>query len=319
MAQYFHDHDPYHHLIVIHNGRDPADLLGAASKLTGFSLQTSRTNFSQVHSRTLTWIRRSAAAGKPWVVACDEPGDATHALVPDADVDTYDPGRRNARQNALWGHLLAGGAGLEWYFGYQHDHSDLTCEDWRSRDLFWDQCRHALEFFRDHAIPFWEMSNADSLIDAEDGYCLCQPGEVYVVFLKTAAPVSLDLQGVEGEFVVQWFDPRNGGPLLQGTVDRVSGGGNVSLGAPPTDSPEDWVALVRRPPTRLTLNFIPALEAIHLEWEDSRFRLQHAPEPSGSWSDLEPPTASPHPVETVGDQEYFRLAWSGPAPVRASP
>ena len=310
MAQYFHDHDPYHHLIVIHNGKDPDDLLGNASKLTGFSLQTSRTNFSQVHSRTLVWVKRSAAAGKPWVVACDEPGDASHGLVPDEDIEPYDPGRNHSRQNGLWGHLMAGGAGLEWYFGYQHDHSDLTCEDWRSRDLFWDQCRHALEFFRDHAVPFWEMSNADSLTDAVGGYCLGKPGEIYVVFLKTAAVTSLDLAGAAGEFTVGWFDPRNGGPLRMGSVARVTGGGRVSLGAPPADSADDWVALVRRLPTTAALHIAPAGDALQLAWEDPRFRLQHASEPSGSWRDVEPPAISPQPVQPTSEQAYFRLKWS---------
>ena len=148
MAKYFHDHDPYGHLIVVHNGRPPDDLLGEKSKLTGYSLQTSRPDFRNVHGAVLAWVNKSARAGKPWVVACDEPGDPSHALLPDED----DPAHNDGRINALWGCLLAGGAGNEWYFGYKHAHSDLTCQDWRSRDLWWDQCRIALEFFnRDDA------------------------------------------------------------------------------------------------------------------------------------------------------------------------
>ncbi|MHC4694665.1 MAG: DUF5060 domain-containing protein, partial [Planctomycetota bacterium] len=121
-ANYFWTTDPYQHHIVIHNMGDPHyDLLGDASALTGFSLQTSKPDFSQVHRRTRDYIDRSVAAGKPWVVACDEPGDATHGLITDAE----DPTRDNARKNALWGNIMAGGAGVEWYFGYKHPHSDL--------------------------------------------------------------------------------------------------------------------------------------------------------------------------------------------------
>jgi len=136
-ANYFFENDPYHHHIVIHNGNNHFDLLGDASALTGFSLQTNKPDFRNVHGATLRYLRRSVAAGKPWVVACDEPGDASHSLIPDAE----DPTRDNARQNALWGNLMAGGAGVEWYFGYKHAHSDLTCQDFRVRENMWKQCR----------------------------------------------------------------------------------------------------------------------------------------------------------------------------------
>ena len=89
-------------------------------------------------------------------MACDEPGDAQHALRPDNDAgNSHDDGRKNA----LWGTLMAGGWGNEWYFGYAHAHSDLTLEDFRSRDAWWDYARYALEFFNDNDIPFWEMHN----------------------------------------------------------------------------------------------------------------------------------------------------------------
>jgi Domain of unknown function (DUF5060) len=177
-ANYFWTHDPYQHHIVIHNMNDPHyDLLGDASALTGFSLQTSKPDFSQVHKRTLDYINRSVAAGKPWVVACDEPGDATHALITDEEDPTHD----NARKNALWGVFMAGGAGIEWYFGYEHPHSDLTCQDYRTRDRMWDQSRYALEFFRRHQIPFWEMANDDDLTRNADDYCFVKPGEMYLI------------------------------------------------------------------------------------------------------------------------------------------
>ena len=83
-AEYLWTHDPYQHHIVIHNGNNHFDLLGDASALTGFSLQTNQPDFRNVHGSTLNYIRRSVEAGKPWVVACDEPGDASHSLITDA-------------------------------------------------------------------------------------------------------------------------------------------------------------------------------------------------------------------------------------------
>ncbi|WP_231617430.1 DUF5060 domain-containing protein [Novipirellula aureliae] len=240
-AEYFWTHDPYQHHIVIHNGNNHFDLLGDASALTGFSLQTNQADFSRVHDATLNYIRRSVEAGKPWVVACDEPGDATHALITDAE----DPTRDNARKNALWGNLMAGGAGVEWYFGYKHPHSDLTCQDYRVRQKMWEQCRIALEFFADNKIPFWNMKNADEKFASKNAYCLMEPGKLYLVFCKQAEQAALDLSDAEGVFEVLWFNPRSGGPLQTGSTQVVSGGGKVMIGDPPSDSGQDWLAVVR--------------------------------------------------------------------------
>ena len=241
-ANYFWTRDPYQHNVVIHNMNKPHyDLLGDASALTGFSLQTSKTDFSQVHRRTLDYINRSAAAGKPWVVACDEPGDPQHALVTDSE----DPTRDNGRKNALWGNLMAGGAGVEWYFGYAHPHSDLTCQDYRTREKMWTQCRYALEFFKKHHIPFWDMKNDNGKLSNPDAYCFFQEDKIYVAYLKHGGTTTLDLSAASGLFEIRWFDPRNGGELESGATEAVTGGGSRSLGRPPRAQDKDWVALVR--------------------------------------------------------------------------
>lgn len=253
-AEYFWNHDPYHHHIVIHNGANHYDLLGPGSKLTGFSLQTNRSDFANVHNQTKNYIDRSVAAGKPWVVACDEPGDASHALVPDSDDANHD----NARKNGLWGCIMAGGAGLEWYFGYQHDHSDLTCNDFRSRDRFWDVCRYCLAFFNNYGIPFWDMTNDNSLSSNADSYCLYKPDHTYVVYLKNGGTTNLNLTGATGAFLVKWFDPRNGDPPRDGSVTSVNAGGTVNLGTAPTATSQDWAILVMRAGGT---NFPPSVDA----------------------------------------------------------
>ena len=237
-ANYFRTHDPYQHHIVIHNMGDPHyDLLGDASALTGFSLQTSKPDFSQVHRRVLDYVKRSRAAGKPWVVACDEPGDATHGLITDAE----DPTRDNARKNALWGVFMAGGAGIEWYFGYKHPHSDLTCQDYRSRDKMWDQSRYALEFFRKQDIPFWEMANADDLTDNPDDYCFVKPGEVYLVYLKHGGTVRLNV--TQGRFTCGWFNPRTAEGLTELLGQRTVEATAQTQWTAPDDN--DWLLVVR--------------------------------------------------------------------------
>ncbi len=255
-AQYFFDNDPYHHHIVIHNGANHHDLLGSASKLTGFSLQTSQSDFSGVHSRVKDYLSRSVSAGKPWAVACDEPGDASHALRPDYDAGSS---HEDGRKNALWGTFLAGGWGNEWYFGYKHDHSDLTCEDFRSRDNWWDYCRYALEFFPKANVPYWEMKNDNGKSSASSDYCFFKAGEAYIVYLKNGGTTNLDLTGVSGDFDVKWYDPRNGGSLKNGSVTQVSGGGSRGLGNAPNNTSKDWVILVKKSGT--ATNQAPSVNA----------------------------------------------------------
>ena len=240
-GQYFADNDPYGHHIVIHNGSNHYDLLGNASVLTGFSLQTNWADFRNVHSGVLNYLSRSVDAGKPWAVAVDEPGDAQHALRPDADAGNS---HVDGRKNALWGTLMAGGWGNEWYFGYDHDHSDLSLDDFRSRDAWWDYTRYALDFFHDNDIPFWEMESDDAISSAANDYGFVKPGEVYAIYLKDGGTTSLDLSGTAGTFDVQWFDPRSGGALQDGSVTQVNGGGVVNLGTAPNSTSEDWAILV---------------------------------------------------------------------------
>jgi hypothetical protein len=154
------------------------------------------------------------------------------------------------RQATLWGNLLAGGAGVEYYFGYQLPQNDLNCEDFRSRDKSWDYCRIALDCFRENRIPFWEMKNANALIGNEKNdnskYCLAKPGELYLVYLPKGGRTGLDLSAATGSFTVTWFNPRRGGALQDSSVKSVSGGGKVALGNPPADASEDWLVVVRK-------------------------------------------------------------------------
>jgi hypothetical protein len=156
----------------------------------------------------------------------------------------------DTRTLCLWGTITAGGAGVEYYFGYKLPENDLVCEDFRSRDASWDYCRIALEFFPANRIPFWEMRNADALIGNathdNSKYCLAKPGEIYLVYLPSGGTTDLDLGGAQGGFEVGWFNPRAGGPVRTGSVARVEGGAQVSLGAAPADPGEDWAVIVRK-------------------------------------------------------------------------
>jgi hypothetical protein len=263
MAQFIRDTDPYGHHIVIHTFPDWQDrvypkLLGNQSALTGASLQN---GWSAAHQRVLQWIRESEKAGKAWVVANDEQNPADYGVPPDPDYENSDgrgrmqnPNRaydlNDIRKLALWGTVMAGGAGVEYYFGYKLPQTDLACQDWRSRDRSWEACRIALGFFRENKIPFWEMHCTDELVgnpqNDNSKYCFAKPGEVYAVYLPKGGSTELNLESHSASFRVQWFDPRNGGPLQSGGVREIKGPGKVTLGQPPVDPAEDWVALIRK-------------------------------------------------------------------------
>jgi hypothetical protein len=263
MAINIRDTDPYggHH-IVIHTYPNEQEkvypsLLGKQSPFTGASLQM---NWSTVHERTLRWVLASAQAKKPWVVANDEQGPAGLGVPPDpgyagfagknANGDDVGYTLHDIRKAVLWGHLMAGGAGVEYYFGYGLADNDLVAENFRSRDKSWDYGRIAIDFFRSQKIPFWEMTNANPLVGNEKNdntrYCFAKANEVYLVYLPSGNTATLDLSKATGQFSVEWFDPRNGGALKKGSVTSVKAGAPASLGMPPDNPDEDWLAVVRR-------------------------------------------------------------------------
>jgi len=272
MAQYISNIDPYIHHIVIHTYPDWQDrvyqpLLGDQSLLTGISLQNS---WSTDHQRVIHWLKESEKAGKIWVVANDEQNPHYTGVPPDRGFDGFDGIARpengsipytihDIRKYTLWGVLMAGGAGVEYYFGYTLPQNDLGCDNWRSRDLSWNYCRIALDFFSDNKIPFWDMKNADALVDNPQNnnskYCFAQPLEVYVVYLPDGGSTELNLSNGTSLLNVEWFNPREGGPLQYGSVKEVKGPGRVSLGQPPTDTDEDWIVLIR-----MSQNIISELE-----------------------------------------------------------
>ncbi|MHB9080523.1 MAG: putative collagen-binding domain-containing protein, partial [Pirellulaceae bacterium] len=235
--------DPNDHPIIVHTFPGKYDAVYAPllgnQEFDGASLQMNKTG-SDTHAETIKWIDRSTAAGWTWLVCLDEYGHGANGVKPDAMQDGHD----EARKNCLWANLMAGGAGVEWYFGYQFPHNDLHCEDWRSRDHLWDMTRLALDFFHTY-LPFSEMSHADELTVAPDDFCFAQPGVVYAIYLPHGGSTTLDLQQHDREFEVRWFDPRLGGDLQGGSVATVRGPSMVDLGTSPGSPRDDWVVLVR--------------------------------------------------------------------------
>ncbi len=250
MANYIRSMDPYDHHIVIHSYPKQQNkvynaLLGK-EPFTGTSLQNN--SLTDCHQQVLKWLNKSKESGRPWVIAFDEPGNAQFGMPADpgypgmpaeGKFQTID----ECRKYTLWGTLMAGGMGVEYYFGYKLPQNDLLCEDWRSRDLSWDYCRHALSFFASQSLPLAEMTNRNELIGNDNNsnskYCLAKEGEVYLVYLPTGGQT--DLQLTEGSYSISWYNPRNGEMSNSQPCQ-------LPLQAPDSEDSdsEDWLALVRK-------------------------------------------------------------------------
>ena len=262
MLNYIDLVDAYDHPRVVHTypsqqAKVYEPLLGDRSKLTGASLQNS--SLDTTHQQTCRWVEESTASGKPWVIAFDESGSAAHGQCPDLGYKGFDGKDKSGkmtytqhevRKKTLWGNLMAGGGGCEYYFGYKYDENDLLCEDWRSRDQSWDYCRIAIGFFADHEIPLTETVNLDSLIGNPKHkvgkFCLAKPGELYLVYLPNSEATEIDLSDADGQFQLFWFNPRTGGDLMRGSVKTVTARGKVAIGDSPVADGEDWLVLIKR-------------------------------------------------------------------------
>lgn len=246
---YFQNNDPYQHLRVFHTypGQKQSrytPFLGG-NELNGASLQINPNSEGPFYEVIKEWVDQSNDASSPWVVACDEQGPASTGVPADnGPNDLHD----FERKNLLWAGFLVGGAGLEVYTGG----SDQSLEDYASRENFWELCDIALRFFKDEGIPFWNMTSADQLVS--EGFCMAgktdgdQP--VYLLYLPDGLDANSDLalfinSSVQANYTIEWFNPRTGGSLQNGSIIATSDTGQVVLGTPPNQSNQDWVIVVR--------------------------------------------------------------------------
>ena len=256
IATYIAAVDAYDHNIVIHTFpgglAQYGELTGNLSALTGASMQI---DINNVHNNIGTWVNNSAAAGKKWVVANDEQGGANAGVSVDAAYPTAQlpdsrgvaDNRDAVRKNVLWGTLMAGGAGVEYYYGYQTGSSDLTSQDHRTRATKWQDAKLALDFFTSYTQPYiTQWTGNDALTTNTSDYVLQVPDQWYAVYLPNGGSTDIDLSAANGTFSVQWYDTRNGGVLQNGSVTSVSGGALANLGNAPDNTSLDWLVVIEK-------------------------------------------------------------------------
>ena len=155
--------------------------------------------------------------------------------------------------------IQAGGAGVEYYFGYSFENSDLTCQDYSSREIMWQQSKYALDYFRDNKVPFQDMMSSRNLNSpcpvklspSSTDWLLSLPsGNRHVVYRKVGNASDATLTGFPtGTYDVKWYNPRTGGPMQRGSVVSfivVSSTEFMSYGTPPSTPTLDWVINIRK-------------------------------------------------------------------------
>ena len=237
MINFIKQNDPYKHPVVIHtlpNNPDRNEVLlplKDLQTLNGISLQDHSPN--EVNESIKFY--REVSKGR-WFVSMDEIGPwHTGALA-----DTVPANHKTLMREVLWGTLLAGGGGVEWYFGAKQTYNDLTSESWKVRDHLWTITNHAKVFFQTN-LPYQEMSALEGMVD--DGYAFGKKDEIYVFYLFADKDQSLNLTEVTGSYTAQWFNP-NTGETVENT-ENIEAGSMVELPISPFEN-SDVVLLLKR-------------------------------------------------------------------------
>ena len=242
--------DPYDHPIHTYAVVKPQlnvyqDLLGYPD-IDGASVQGEA---SETFKDTLTLVRESSAAGHPWIVSSSRQGSPERGVVP----DRVDAAHNSVRQDAIYGNIFGEGAGVQFYFGSMFENSDLTCQDFRSRESLWRQARIALEFFSKNNIPYGNMTNANELVVGSNFVLKDETAELVVVYFKQGnsrgrRKVIVDLTGYPSRFYkAAWYDVRNGGDLKQYTCKNhvYRSDKKPMIFRRPRHSTEDWILVLR--------------------------------------------------------------------------
>jgi len=260
-ADYVRCADPYDHPIGVHNwikadGIDVvfADFYGRPS-IDYLSVQYRssyiRTDYPDPRYPNLLGDLRAgtASAGKPLALMGDE-----LEMTLTSDDESYTTGvlakggMKWQRKAQLWQWYLSGGAGVEYILI-----TLLDTQNFRQYEPLWRYTRYARNFM--DQIPFGDMVPSHNLLTGESTYdksdprisgvVLTKPGEVYAIQLPNAGSTgTLNLSGASGSFTKRWYNPRTGS--FEGSTTTITGGGNVSLGSPPSSSSEDWVVLIEK-------------------------------------------------------------------------
>ena len=212
------------------------------------SFDASSIQFSPSNANTFVedWRKKTADAGRPWVIDMDEVGSALVGLT-DQNADSL-------RRSVLYPVYFSGG-NLEWYFGYHPLPlgGDMRTEDFRTREAMFRYMRYAREMMEKN-LPFAQMQPADDLHSTPGAQVFAKSADTYAVFLANATN-SGTLDVAEGRYRQRWFNPRSG--LFEGEV-KVVNESPLSLGTAPNTPGQDWVIILDKKLSDTSLGNSPA-------------------------------------------------------------
>jgi hypothetical protein len=235
----------YNDHISVHNG--PAGIfddifpqLIGYKDITGPSLQTylikpkRKQEMLSNHEEVKKWVDQSEKSGHRWLVSVDEPwwGKRPEDL------------EERLRKEVIWGAIMAGGH-MEFYTG----NDDVRHIDYSKYEECWKAMGHAARFMNENlANEMVDMKPNDDLVTGKDNWAMADEGKTYLFYLKDGGEAKVDLSGAKDKkFSVQWYNPRTGGDLIDGTPSIVNGGSEyLSLGIPPDTPGQDWVILLKK-------------------------------------------------------------------------
>jgi hypothetical protein len=242
-AAYIAKLDPYGHPITVHHAKDPVEAYKPFLGDKLFSITSLQIGRGDIEPVVETFRKLTHQAGRPLPIAVDEFTVTTtgKAWLPTDDSIAL-------RKEKLWPAYLSGGQ-VEFIVAEL-----LDTEDFRKYDDLWKYIWYARRFMEQN-LPFWEMEPSDELLTEEatysgktckhDGQVYAKKGECYAIYFPTARQTGvLDLDGVTGQFVKRWYNPRTG--RFVGIAENIRGGKKVNMGSAPGTPDEDWVVLVKR-------------------------------------------------------------------------
>lgn len=236
MAAWFEANDPYRHPVVLHTLPSP-DLhdgvlrpLSGERNLDGLSLQIDRPG--DVHEVVAARRAQSDSAGHRWLLSMDEISPWHSGSLPDA----IDPAHDTLRRDVLWGALMAGAYGVEWYYGWHTDQHDLNADDFRTREALYRQAAAARELFE--TLPFHTLQPAGEKVSR--GWALSDGAGTHVVYLPDGGRTELRSDDMpDATYTVGWYEPNTGAVVA---TEDAAPSNLLVLTAP--DAERDWLAVV---------------------------------------------------------------------------
>ena len=240
MSAYFANNDAHGNPIFLHTLPSPHDKDNVLpdlyeSDIQGLSFQVDdRTQAPhEIHKWRQLSKENNVNGGDGWVITMDEIGMWQIG----AKVDGDDPTHDSLRRHALWGSLMAGASGVEWYFGAHQPHNDLSSEDFRVRENLWKQTRIAADFFSSLALTELE------LIADGQGLYHAKTNTIQIVYLAPLTKVELAL--VKGNYEISWLNPINAALMHQADLN-IETDAVQAFEAPGTLASTDLVLIITK-------------------------------------------------------------------------